>query len=200
MKLLATVASDSRPGWRTTELFTSKKSPKSVQDVAAHHQGRKTEVKNRWGIDLPDGLVKTPKRAIKDYQDYMIVHVAQFASEKDVPLLVHTGGAMSPSIDMRNANPLSLFSLFYNPVVRKNLPRIVMLHTGYPFHEIAAAIVSEFPNAFIDLSFFTGLRGVTEKVLRSFIELVPHQKILYGSDSSTVPERLGWCATNIGNL
>jgi hypothetical protein len=157
----------------------------------------KTEVKNRWGIDLPVGLSEDTERAIKDYQDYMIVHVAKFASEKNVPLLIHTGGAMSPSIDMRNANPLSLFSLFYNPVVRKNLPRIVMLHTGYPFHETAAAIVSEFPNAFVDLSFFTGLRGVTEKVLRSFIELVPHQKILYGSDSSTVPERLGWCATNI---
>lgn len=159
-------------------------------------EGR-VEVKSRWGIELPTGLSEDTRKAIKDYQDYMVVHIAQFASESNVPLLIHTGGAMSPSIDMRNANPLLLYSLFYNPVVRKSLTRIVMLHSGYPFHEIAAAMVSEFPNAYVDLSFFTGLRGVTEKVLSSFIELCPHQKILYGSDSSTVPERLGWCATNI---
>jgi len=160
-------------------------------------KGGKIEVKKRWGVDLPVGLNEDAQKAIKDYQDYMTVHVAKFASESNVPLLIHTGGAMSPSIDMRNANPLLLYSLFYNPVVRKHLPRVVMLHTGYPFHEVVAAIVSEFPNAYVDLSFFTGLRGVTEKVLHSFIELVPHQKILYGSDSSTVPERLGWCASNI---
>lgn len=157
----------------------------------------KVETKKRWGIELPNGLTEETVKAIKDYQDYMVVHIAKFSSESNVPLLIHTGGAMSPSIDMRNANPLLLYSLFYNPIVRKELTRIVMLHTGYPFHEIAAAIASEFPNAYVDLSFFTGLRGVTEKVLFSLVELVPHQKIIYGSDSSTVPERLGWCASNV---
>jgi len=155
------------------------------------------EVKTRWGIELPIGTTDETKRAIKLYQDYIWVHICEFASRKNVPVLMHTGGAMSPSIDLRNANPELLYSLFYNPRVRKALTRVVMLHTGYPFHGVAAAIISQFPNAFIDLSFFTGLRGVTEEVLRTFIELAPHDKILFGSDSSTVPERLGWCAYNI---
>jgi len=157
----------------------------------------KVEIKSRWGIELPIGVSDETRKAIKLYQDYMWVHVCEYASSRNVPTLIHTGGAMSPSIDLRNANPVLLYSLFYNPRVRKALTRVVMLHSGYPFHGTAAAIVSQFPNAFIDLSFFTGLRGVTEEVLKTFIELCPHNKILYGSDSSTVPERLGWCAYNI---
>ncbi len=155
------------------------------------------EIQKRWGIDLPVGTDGATIKAIKNYQDYMWVHICEYAASKNVPVLIHTGGAMSPSIDMRNANPEYLYSLFYNPRIRKALPRVVMLHAGYPFHGVAAAIISQFPNAFVDLSFFTGLRGVTEEVLRTFVELAPHDKILYGSDASTVPERLGWCASNI---
>jgi predicted TIM-barrel fold metal-dependent hydrolase len=172
-------------------------SEEEVRNALKILKDTKVEINHRWGVELPVGATDETRKAIKQYQDYMWVHICEYASIKNVPVLIHTGGAMSPSIDMRNANPELLYSLFYNPRVRKAQTRIVMLHCGYPFHNVAAAIVSQFPNAFIDLSFFTGLRGVTEEVLRTFVELAPHDKILYGSDASTVPERLGWCACNI---
>jgi hypothetical protein len=153
--------------------------------------------KRLWGIDIPIGRDQHSQRAIKRFQDFMFIHLCEFAADSNVPILIHTGGVMSPAIDLRKANPIQLYSLFYNPRILKRLPKIVMLHAGYPFHNVTAGIAGQFPNAFVDLSFSTGVRTAIDQVLSTFIGVVPPEKILYGSDASTVTERLGYCANNL---
>ncbi len=60
-----------------------------------------------------------------------------------------------------------------------------------------ASMVSQSPNVFVDLSFFSHFPGVLEETLRTLLALVRPQKVLHGSDSGSMPEDPAYCAHSL---
>ena len=73
----------------------------------------------------------------------------------------------------------------------------IIIHSAYPYHHHLAALLSEFPNVYADVSFYSNFPGTLEEVLRAFLGLAPSEKIMHGSDSASVPEGMGYCADNM---
>jgi len=60
-----------------------------------------------------------------------------------------------------------------------------------------AAFLSQFPNVYADVSFYSNFPGTLEEILRTFLGLAPSEKVMHGSDSGSVPETIGYCADNV---
>jgi predicted TIM-barrel fold metal-dependent hydrolase len=96
----------------------------------------------------------------------------------------------TPFIDLRLANPILLYDLINDPLVKN--AKIILTHGGYPWIEEAGFLVNTYPNVYLDLSEtipFISI-GVEEKLLNLF-EMAPTNKIMYGSDGYNIPE-LHW--------
>ena len=57
-------------------------------------------------------------------------------------------------------------------------------------------MISQFPNVFTDVSFYSKFPGTLEEILRTFLSLAPSEKVMHGSDSNNIPEETGYCASN----
>lgn len=134
--------------------------------------------------------------ALRTYQDYLLKRVFVKAGELDRPVIIHTAVALHPALRFEFNNPLPLYEVFQDNDVRKAATRFVLIHTGYPNHHGVAAMLSQFPNVFADMSFYSKFPGVLEETYRAFLALAPSEKIMHGSDSNNVPEEIGYCASN----
>jgi predicted TIM-barrel fold metal-dependent hydrolase len=134
--------------------------------------------------------------ALKTYQDYLFKHIYVKAGELDRPIVIHTAVALHPALRFEYNNPLGLYDVFQDDEVRKAATRFVLFHTGYPSHHVVASMISQFPNVFVDMSFYSKFPGVLEETYRAFLALAPSEKVMHGSDSNNVPEEIGYCASN----
>lgn len=68
----------------------------------------------------------------------------------------------------------------------------IILHGGYPFSRDAAVMAKNFPNVHLDVTWLSMITGSGYKMLlKEFLELVPANKIIWGSDSDNVEQMLG---------
>ena len=134
--------------------------------------------------------------ALKTYQDFLFKHIYVKAGELDRPIVIHTAVALHPALRFEYNNPLALYDVFQDDEVRKAATRFVFFHTGYPSHHAVASMISQFPNVFVDMSFYAKFPGVLEETYRAFLGLAPSEKVMHGSDSNNVPEEIGYCASN----
>ena len=69
------------------------------------------------------------------------------------------------------------------------LPKIVVIHAGYPLVGQGAWLAHLYPNCYFDLSLMTPLihRGLYQRYLE-VLETVPITKILFGTDAYHAPE------------
>jgi hypothetical protein len=51
--------------------------------------------------------------------------------------------------------------------------RFVLIHTGYPSHQVVAAMIGQFSNVYTDVSFYSKYPGVLEEVYRALLALAP---------------------------
>jgi len=149
------------------------------------------------------GFIKPPiyedPRDIKSleiYQDYLLKYLTIKAGQLDLPYAFHTGGGQGPGYDVRNVNPMNLLPLLYDRDVNEAETKIVVLHGGVPFIDIAAAMVSQFPNLYIDTS-WPCQTTIIRKILESNLEVNSPTKIMYGTDSNWIPELLAQSAQNV---
>ena len=134
--------------------------------------------------------------ALRTYQDYIYKRIFMKAGELQRPIIIHTAVALHPALRFEFNNPLAMYDVFQDDEIRKAATQFVLIHTGYPSHHVVAAMLSQFPNVYADMSFYAKFPGVLEETYRAFLALAPSEKIMHGSDSNNVPEEIGYCASN----
>ena len=134
--------------------------------------------------------------ALRTYQDYIYKQIFRKAGELQRPIVIHTAVALHPALRFEFNDPLAMYDVFQDDEIRKAATQFVLIHTGYPSHHAVAAMLSQFPNVYADMSFYAKFPGVLEETYRAFLALAPSEKIMHGSDSNNVPEEIGYCASN----
>jgi hypothetical protein len=137
-----------------------------------------------------------PMRARSQYQDFLLRHVFVKAGALRRPVIVHSAVALHPALRVEFNDPRGLYSVLLDDEVQKAATEFVLIHAGYPSHHVVAAMLSQFPNLYADVSFYAKFPGVLEETLRVFLSLAPSAKVMHGSDSNNVPEEIGYCASN----
>lgn len=136
-------------------------------------------------------------RALRSYQDFLLKHIYVKAGELDLAVIIHSAVALHPALRFDWNSPLGLYQVFQDDDIKRVETKFVIIHTGYPYHHHVAALLSQFPNVYTDVSFYCNFPGTLEETLRAFLGLAPSEKVMHGSDSDTVPEIMGYCAENI---
>jgi predicted TIM-barrel fold metal-dependent hydrolase len=117
-------------------------------------------------------------------ENFIVRRLAQHAADRRVPMQVHVGmGHPEPGMRIANSAPLLLESFLDTPSL--NRLKVILLHGGYPFGSHLAALAQTYGNVFIDFSWMPYLHHfyLREK-LSEWLEILPANKLLYGSDTS----------------
>jgi predicted TIM-barrel fold metal-dependent hydrolase len=148
------------------------------------------------GRNVADYQEPELRAAFIRYQDYLLRHIFIKAGELQVPIIIHTAVALHPALRFEFNSPLELHRVFLDDEIKKVRTHFLLIHTGYPYHDYVAALLSQFPDVYADVSFYSKFPGVLEETLRSLLALAPSEKVMHGSDSNNVPEEIGYCAAN----
>jgi hypothetical protein len=129
------------------------------------------------------------------FQDFMARWLFRLAGELDLPLQIHAsfGGPGSPLRLLHN-DPSLLQPLLSDSA--NGATRVVLLHGGYPFVSQACALAWQYPRVHLDFSVLPTLFTIPlARWLVEWIELLPRNKILFGTDASS-PEEYYTAAVN----
>lgn len=119
--------------------------------------------------------------------------------ERDMPMQFHAGDGEAPRGIMRNQDPFLMEEMvrFERGGVMR-MPRVILIHAGYPLIGRAAWLTHLYANCHFELSLAAPL--IHHGMLRMFLEVmevVPLSKILFGSDAYHLPE-FYWLAAKWG--
>ncbi len=148
------------------------------------------------GRDVPDYQEPEMQQALRHYQDHLLRHIYVEAGRLKAPMIIHTAVGLHPALRFEYNSPADLPRVFLDDEIKRAETQFVLIHTGYPYHEFVAAMLSQFPNVYADVSFYSKFPGVLEETLRGFFALAPSEKVMHGSDSNNVPEEIGYCVWN----
>ncbi len=123
----------------------------------------------------------------KPLNDWVVWTALEEVARRSMPVQFHTGFG-DPDLDLRQANPLHMRTLFENPSFQ-GVP-IVLLHASYPFTREAGYLAAVYPNVHVDLGLAIPLLSVAGMrfVVRAFLELTPLSKIIFSTDAHLIPE------------
>lgn len=136
-------------------------------------------------------------RALRSYQDYLLKRIYVKAGELGLRIIIHSAVALHPALRFDYNSPLGLYQVFQDEDIQRAETQFVLIHATYPYHHHLAAFLSQFPNVYADVSFYSNFPGTLEEILRALLGLAPSEKVMHGSDSGSVPETMGYCADNI---
>jgi hypothetical protein len=124
----------------------------------------------------------------RSFQDFMARWLFRLAGELDLPLQIHASfGGPSSNLQLGNNDPSLLQPLLADPA--NGATRVVLLHGGYPYISHACALVWQYPRVYLDFSVLPTLFTVSlARWLEEWIELLPSNKILFGTDASSPEE------------
>jgi predicted TIM-barrel fold metal-dependent hydrolase len=117
-------------------------------------------------------------------ENFIVRRLAQYAADRRIPMQIHVGmGHPEPGMRIANSAPLLLEPFLDTPSL--NRLKVILLHGGYPFGSHLAALAQTYGNVFIDFSWMPYLHHfyLREK-LSEWLEILPANKLLYGSDTS----------------
>jgi len=166
------------------------------------YRGLKSIIAYRTGLDIDprsrsvdQGMVALEKirrargrggDAIKNLRDHLFCRAIERCIDFDAPLQVHTGmGDWEVHLDA--CRPAQLMELLRYPAYRAC--KIMLVHTGYPYHAEAGYIANVLPNIWCDLSEglpFAGNAGA--RIIAEVLEMAPLSRVCYGSDTYGTPE------------
>lgn len=130
------------------------------------------------------------------YEDYLFKHVYKTAGRVGRPAIIHTAVALHPSLRTDYNDPRPLYGVFTHPEILKAGTRFILIHGGFPAQDVVAGFISQFPHVFVDVSFYSKYPGAVLALYRSLLSIGASEKIMHGSDTNSVPEEIGYCATN----
>jgi uncharacterized protein len=163
-------------------------------------KGVKSIIAYRTGLDVSP-LSRTPDQgfqaldairrglgggSMKKLRDHLLCRALDLCMEHDVPMQIHTGMG-DFEVNLVLCRPGYLMDLLRFPAYRAC--RVLLVHTGYPYHREAAYMANVLPRVWCDLSEGIPFAGnAAWDILRGVLAMAPLTKICYGSDGFKVPE------------
>ena len=156
-----------------------------------HHEAERAFNKlmgSRHGETQDDGTLtakhtRLSARQLRPLQDYLIHRFIRRATDEDVPVQIHTGYLAGNWGELDNINPMQLTTLLR----QYKSTRFDLFHSGWPYHDVMAALGKHYPNAWVNMCWSWALNPATmEHALDSFLDAIPHNKIFaFGGDTVT---------------
>jgi hypothetical protein len=174
----------------------------TLSDALANggYRGLKSIIAYRTGLDIsplsanPDqGLQAltairygTGGNATKKLRDYCFCRALELCMEHDVPMQVHAGMG-DWEVRLTACRPALLMDLLRFP--RFRTCRVLLVHTGYPYHAEAGYMANVLPNIWCDISEGTPFAGrAAKRIIAEVLEMAPVSRVCYGSDTYNTPE------------
>jgi hypothetical protein len=164
------------------------------------YRGLKSIIAYRTGLDISP-LSRTPDQglqafdairrgigggAMKKLRDHLFCRALELCMVHDVPMQVHTGMG-DWEVRLTACQPALLMDLLRFPVYRAC--RVLLVHTGYPYHAEAGYIANVLPNVWCDISEGTPFAGsAAQRIIAEVLEMAPVSRVCYGSDTYGTPE------------
>jgi hypothetical protein len=164
------------------------------------HKGVKSIIAYRTGLDVSP-LSRTSDQgmqaldairrglgggSMKKLRDHLLCRAMELTIEHDVPMQIHTGmGDFEVNLVM--CRPSYLMDLLRFPTFRAC--RVILVHTGYPYHREAAYMANVLPRVYVEVS--EGIPFASSAawdVYDGVMAMAPMNKICYGSDGYKTPE------------
>lgn len=124
--------------------------------------------------------------ATKKLRDHLLCRALELCMEFDVPMQIHTGMG-DYEVNLVECRPALLMDLLRFPVLRAC--RVLLVHTGYPYHAEAGYMANMLPRVYCDVS--EGIPFAAQAARRIFaevLEMAPLHKVCFGTDGFTTPE------------
>ena len=117
-------------------------------------------------------------------ENYIVRRLAQYAADSRIPMQIHVGmGHPEPGMLVANTAPLKL-EAFLNTRSLNRL-KVILLHGGYPFSSHVSALAQTYGNVYLDFSWMPYLHHFYLRTkLSEWLEILPANKLMYGSDTS----------------
>jgi hypothetical protein len=133
-------------------------------------------------------LLRSEPAAYRDLQDFLVRWLFHLAGDLDLPLQIHASfGGPGSRLRLANNDPAQLQPLLDDP--NNGDTRVVLLHGAYPFVSHAAVLAWNYPRVWLDFSVLPTLfTAALARWLAEWIELLPRNKLLFGSDASSPEE------------
>jgi len=167
---------------------------------SGRYKGVKSIIAYRTGLDVSP-LSRTPDQgyqaldaikrglgggSMKKLRDHLLCRAIELCMEYDVPMQIHTGMG-DVEVNLVMCRPAYLMELLRFPVYRGC--RVLLVHTGYPYHREAAYMANVLPRVYLDVS--EGIPFASSgawEIYEGVMAMAPLNKICYGSDGYQVPE------------
>lgn len=124
--------------------------------------------------------------SMKKLRDHLLCRALEICMEHDVPMQIHTGMG-DFEVNLVLCRPSFLMDLLRFPTYRAC--RVLLVHSGYPYHREAAYMSNVLPRVWMDVSEGIPFAGNAAKdILTGVMAMAPLNKICYGSDGFELPE------------
>jgi hypothetical protein len=175
---------------------------KAIAEALEHegYRGVKSIIAYRTGLDVSP-LSRTPDQglqaldairrglggqAMKKLRDHLLCRAMELCMEYDVPMQIHTGMG-DFEVNLVLCRPALLLDLLRFPTLRAC--RVLLAHTGYPYHAEAGYMANVLPRVYCDISEGIPFAGnAAPRIISEVLEMAPLSKVVYGSDAYGAPE------------
>ncbi|HUZ00822.1 MAG TPA: amidohydrolase family protein [Thermomicrobiaceae bacterium] len=164
------------------------------------YRGLKSIIAYRTGLDVSP-VSRTPDQgyraldairhglgggSMKQLRDHLLCRSLELCMEYDVPMQIHTGMG-DFEVNLPAARPALLLDLLRFPAYRAC--KVLLVHTGYPYHREAGYLANVLPRVYCDVSEGVPFAGHgAKRIISEVLEMAPLSKVVYGSDGFSVPE------------
>jgi hypothetical protein len=134
----------------------------------------------------PHGATPDEQTAL---QDYLCYYTVGEAARRGLPVQIHTGILEG----LRNYQPAHVSPTLLVPLITA-FPeaRFDLFHAGFPYARELSVMALEFPNVWADICWVPLVsEGAAVQILEEWIEMLPGNKILWGSDCLSPVTTLG---------
>lgn len=123
--------------------------------------------------------------AHKALADHLCFLIMEWAVAKAMPVQIHTGfGHTEPGLRISTADPLLLEELLGDPAL--NTLQVILIHGGFPYSSHLTALAQMHGNVHLDFSWMPYLQHhVMGRVLEEWLELLPANRVMYGTDTGS---------------
>ncbi len=124
--------------------------------------------------------------SMKKLRDHLLCRALELCMEHDVPMQIHTGMG-DFEVNLPLCRPAYLMDFLRFPTFRDC--RVILVHTGYPYHREAAYIANVLPRVYVEVSEGIPFASTAAwDIYEGVLSMAPVNKICYGSDGYKVPE------------
>lgn len=145
-------------------------------------KGTATRVFDRVWLSQPLDLDADDMKPLEDFMTHRLVGLA---TDRGLPIQIHTGLQEGNGNYLENSRPTHLTNLF----MAFGDARFVLFHAGYPYTGELIALAKNFANVYADLCWIQAVSpAAAARILDEWIETIPANKIMACGGDSNYPE------------